>query len=131
MYCSLVRSSHKFGTVLWNIYQSYLINKLEKIQRNCLRFNANKTMFLYWNTDEIPIAVGLNSLKTKQTVFGITFVYKILNGDIDCPELLHKIGIKETLFNSRRNSPFALYLIKKINMSLIVCCVAHQQCAIK
>jgi hypothetical protein len=108
LYCSLVRSSHEFGTLLWNPNQLQFIKKLEKVQKNFLRFYAYKTMRLNQNMDEIANFAGLKSLKTRQLVFNSTFVYKILNGEIDCPELLHKIGLKVPSFNSRHNLPFAV-----------------------
>lgn len=56
---------------------------------------------------------GLRSLKTRRLVFDVTFVYKRLNGFIDCPELIQKIGLKVLSFNSRNNllypSPIKLF----------------------
>jgi hypothetical protein len=38
--------------------------------------------------DKIANFAGLKSLKTRRLVFDATFVYKTLNEEIDCPELL-------------------------------------------
>jgi hypothetical protein len=85
------------------IYQQ--IRKL--VQRNFLRFYAYKTMGLNQNMDMIANFAGLKSLKTKRLVFDATFVYKILNGKIDCPELLQQIDLKVPSFNSKHNPSFA------------------------
>jgi hypothetical protein len=108
LHCSLVRSSLEFGTVLWNTNQLQFINKLEKVQRIFLRFYAYKTMRLNQNMDVIANFAGLKSLKTRRLVFDTTFVYKILNGEINCPELLQKIDLKVPSFNFRHNPPFAI-----------------------
>jgi hypothetical protein len=63
LYCSLVRSSLKFDTVLWNPNQLQFINKLEKVQRNFFRFYAYKTMRLNQNMDDIANFAGLKSLR--------------------------------------------------------------------
>jgi len=54
-------------TVLWNPNQSGLILKLDKIQKNFLRFHAYKTNYPYHSTDEIENFEGLKSLKNKTT----------------------------------------------------------------
>jgi hypothetical protein len=128
LYCLLVRSSFEFGTVLWNPNQLQFISKLEKVQRNFLRFYAYKIMRLNQNIDEIANFAGLKSLKTRRLVFDATFVYKILNGEIDCPELLQKflkypLSILDItlllLYNSQKQITF-----------LIVRCVVYQCYAI-
>jgi hypothetical protein len=65
-------------------------------------------MRLNQNMDEIANFAGLKSLKTRRLVFDAAFVYKILNGEIDCPESLQKVGLKVPSFNSRHNPLFAI-----------------------
>jgi hypothetical protein len=65
-------------------------------------------MRLNQNMDVIANFAGLKSLKTRRLVFDANFVYKILNGKIDCPELLQKIDLKVPSFNSRHNPLFAI-----------------------
>jgi hypothetical protein len=59
-------------------------------------------MILIKNMKVIANFEGLNS---RQLVFDATFVYKILNWEIDCPELLQKIGLNVPSFNFRYNPP--------------------------
>jgi len=47
-------------------------------------------------------------------------MYKILNGVIDCPELLQKIGLKVPSFNSRINPPFAIPYSKNYYFTIIL-----------
>jgi hypothetical protein len=74
-------------------------------------------MRLNQNMDEIANFAGLKLLKTRWIVFDATFVYKILNGEIDCPEPLQKIGLKVPSFNSRHNTPFAIQQSKTNHFS--------------
>jgi hypothetical protein len=57
--------------------------------------------------------INLNSLKTRRLVFEATFMYKLLSGEIDCSELLHKIGLKISSFNSRHNLLIAILQTKQ------------------
>lgn len=86
LYCALVRFSLEFGTVIWNPHQTCLINNLEKVQRSFLRFYAYKTKLFNHNINGIANFAGLKSLETRPLVFNITFLHKIMNSDIDCPE---------------------------------------------
>jgi len=124
LYCSLVRSLLEYGTVLRNPNQSGLILKLDKLQKNFLRFYAYKTNYPYHSTDEIANFVRLKSLKTRRLVFDATFMHKILNGVIICPELLQKIGLKVPSL-TQELTHFLLYLILKIITLQIVRCVAY------
>lgn len=88
LYCAFVKSSLEFGMVLWYFNQMCLTNKLEKVQRSFLHFHAYKTKMLNHNIDEVANVAGFKSLKTRRLVLYTNFVFKILNGDMDCPELL-------------------------------------------
>jgi len=59
------------------------------------------------------LQILLTSLKTRRLDDDVMFVYKLLNGDIDCPEILQKIGLKVPSFNSRHNPPYAIPHSKK------------------
>lgn len=41
-------------------------------------------------------------------MFDVTFIHKILNGVIDCLELLRKNGLKVSYFNSKFHSSFVI-----------------------
>lgn len=97
VYCSVVRSLLGYGTVLWNSNHFGLIIKLEKIKKKCLRFYAYKTKCPH-STDNIGKFEGLKSLKSRRIMFDVTFIHKILNGVIDCLELLRKNGLKVSYF---------------------------------
>lgn len=75
---------------------------------NFLRLYAYKTNMLNLNINKVANLEGLKSLKTRRLIFDVTFIYKLLNGDIDCPELFQQISLKVPSFNSKNNSPFAI-----------------------
>jgi hypothetical protein len=87
LYCSLVRSNIEYGSILWNPSQSGHINSLNKIQSNFLRYLSNK-FAIHCTIDELASNLGLNTLSSKRKFIDISFIYKILNDQIKCPEIL-------------------------------------------
>jgi len=75
LYCAFVRPSLKYGTILWNSKEMYLISKLEKVQKICLRLYAYKTKMLSHNINKVANFASLKSMKTKRLIFDITFIY--------------------------------------------------------
>jgi hypothetical protein len=76
----------------------------------------------------IAIFADLKSLKTRRLVFYATFIYKILNGGIDCPELLQTIDLKVSSFNSRHNLPFSIQQSKTNYFANIPMCRLSTLC---
>jgi len=59
--------------------------------------------------DEIATCLGIESLKSRRLVSDLCFLNNILlNGFIDCPEILAKIDLKVPFFKWRFNSPFVI-----------------------
>lgn len=66
--------------------------------------NLNTVIFSY--KKNLSFRCNIETMYVDGT-FDVTFVYKILNGEIDCPdELLYTNDLKVPSFNSRRNPPF-------------------------
>lgn len=99
LYCALVRPSLKYGTILWNPKQMYLISKLKKVQKNCLRLYAFKTKMLSHNINKVANFASLKSMKTKRLIFDVTFIYEMLNGESNSPKWLQRISLKVFSFN--------------------------------
>jgi len=70
------------------------------------------------NINEIVNPADLKSLEIRRLVFDVIFVYKLLNENIDCSELLRKIGLNVPSFISK-NNPFLLYLSPVITIPLV------------
>ena len=60
-----------------------------------------KIGFLNMPSCDIDNRIGLKPLTTYRKYNDIVFMYKLINGMIDCPEFLSLIGFKVPVFNSR------------------------------
>lgn len=113
IYCSLVRSTCEYGSVIWPPYQSGNKSKLEKIQQKFLRFISIKCSIPREpHTSYIPLLTILNlkTLEQRRTVLDLCFLYKLLVGDIDCPDFLSHLSFNTPTRNTRSKILFPLNL---------------------
>jgi hypothetical protein len=105
LYCTYVRSILEFACTVWSPYFQNSIDRVERIQRNFIRFALR---CLNWN-DPInlpPYSVrckllGLFSLCHRRTVADSMFVYDVLMGKIICSDLLQEVF---TSYNTRNST---------------------------
>jgi len=106
LYLSLVHPVLEFGSLVWNLRQTGLIDKINKIQRHFIRMIAFKL-----NVCGLPIAdvekqYKISPLSNRRDYNDCLFLYKLLNGTIICPVLLSLIGIRAPPVNTRHNNLF-------------------------
>ncbi|XP_046662821.1 uncharacterized protein LOC124355706 [Homalodisca vitripennis] len=105
----MVRPIVEYASVVWSPHQSILINDLERIQTKFLRYLGVRTGFLYRevHVDRPDEALCLPPLAARRKVQDLMFLYKVINGLIDCPELLERVFFRlpshaRELFRFRR-----------------------------
>ena len=79
LYCSLVRSNLEYCSVVWSPYTKRNTDKLERVQRRA-------TKFILRSDDPYDIRLkklNLMSLEKRRSLTDVTFLYKVLNGNID------------------------------------------------
>ena len=79
LYCSLVRSNLEYCSVVWSPYTKRNTDKLERVQRRA-------TKFILKSDDPYDIRLkklNLMSLEKRRSLGDMTFLYKVLNGNID------------------------------------------------
>ena len=104
LFCSLIRSRLEYCSVVWNPYYITHIDKLENVQRKFLKhlcFKVDRCHPPRGLPQSLYLArFQLQSLHLRRFLSGITFLYKLLHGSIDCPSLLSLIYFKvPRLFN--------------------------------
>ncbi|XP_060878360.1 uncharacterized protein LOC132950803 [Metopolophium dirhodum] len=91
LYFSLVRSSLEYNSVVWSPSSVVHIQSLEAIQNRFLRFISYKCNIPRKpHSQYTPLLNQLNmtTLAERRKIIDLKFLYKIVNGFLNCPELL-------------------------------------------
>ncbi|XP_046666477.1 uncharacterized protein LOC124358227 [Homalodisca vitripennis] len=96
LYCCLIRPHLEYCCVVWSPHQLYLRDSIEMVQMRFLRLAGVRLGFRYLDVSEQEISSYLNlpSLETRRSIHDVHFLYKLVNGIIDCPDLLQKINFQ-------------------------------------
>uniref|UniRef100_A0A8D8YGL8 Reverse transcriptase domain-containing protein n=1 Tax=Cacopsylla melanoneura TaxID=428564 RepID=A0A8D8YGL8_9HEMI len=114
LYCSLVRSSLEYASTVWSPSYSTHINQFERIQNEFLRSLGIKDQSIEDNHNYKVILskYEMNTLQHRRDVFDILFVLKLIQGQIQCPELLEQLTFRFNKKGTRNNDLFALKTYK-------------------
>lgn len=101
LYISLVRSRLEYCSIIWSPYYEVHSTKIERVQKIFTKFAICK---LPWHGYVPPYIgrrklLGLQSLKERRDYFSIVFIYKLINGYINCDYLTNLL----ILYNPPRN----------------------------
>ncbi|CAH2097315.1 unnamed protein product [Euphydryas editha] len=111
LYNCLVRSLLEYCSVVWNPHYNVHINRLESVQKRFLRhlsYNYNMTGTLLSYSDRL-IHFNMKSLRHRRELFDIMFLYKLVNGNLDTPNILSKINFTVPKIPQRlRKPPFKI-----------------------
>jgi len=94
LYCTFVRSILDYNSIIWSSYASGPINSLEVIQNPFLRLTSNKCKIERLpHTSYKPLLLYLNldTLQVSRLKQDVCFVYKLLNGYVNCLDLLSNL----------------------------------------
>lgn len=96
LFCALVRSLLEYAAPVWAPYQAKYRTMIECIQhrflrRACLFLKMPMDIFDH-SYDPILCELKLLSINSRRTFLDM-FLYKTVNGLIDCPDLLHRINL--------------------------------------
>ena len=129
LYNALVKSKLTFSSVTWNNLSQESTDQIEKVQKRFLRYLYFRKHNIYPHYKLHPVSskdllheFQLVPLKDVRENQDIIFLFKILNGDVDCPELLQevyfRINVKNTrsqdLLISRSKRPTANILLDRL-----------------
>lgn len=98
LYCSIVRSTLEYASVLWAPSYPIHIKRIESIQKRFLLF-ALRSMFPPRDFESLPPYVdrlqllNLPRLATRRMAADLVFFYKILVGEIDSQSILSRINL--------------------------------------
>lgn len=108
LYMSLVRPILEYGSTIWSPYQIGHCNSLNAVQKKFLRLMGVRSGLDYHNVDinEIARQHGVSSLSSRRSVIDLVFLFKLINGQVDCPDLLLMIDF-HTPHRTRSTQLFA------------------------
>ena len=96
LYCSLIRSPLEYAVQLWAPQHSTMRDRIERVQKQFLRFALRQ---LPWRDPvrlppyaDLCKLLNLPTLENRRTLLQRLFVFDMLNGNIDCPDVLQKIN---------------------------------------
>ena len=109
LYVCFVRSILEYGCQVWSPYYQCHIDRLESVQRQFLLFALKN---LNWNDRlHLPkyehrlLLLDLNTLKDRRTILNVTFIFKLINGSVNCNYLLSKLKFNCPFRSSRSYKP--------------------------
>jgi len=96
-YGTLFRARIEYASMVWDPYQLNQCILLERIQHRFLRymsFKLGKPMkFTEHNYDYLLADLNLMTLANRRIYLSLSFLHKLLNGVINCPQLLERIRL--------------------------------------
>lgn len=103
IYNSIIRSILEYCSPVWNPVYEVHSNRLERIQKRFLyhvAYNDNKCRVLDSYSSRLQY-YRMTPLHTRRKAADVVFLYKIVSGLIDCPELLNRLKFSVPRASSR------------------------------
>ncbi|XP_046671356.1 uncharacterized protein LOC124361350 [Homalodisca vitripennis] len=96
LYKSLVRSILEYCSVVWSPYQHNHIERLDRIQRRFVRAVGVRLGHNYFDVpiELVEASLGLLPLSTRRQQADALFLWGVLRGTVDCPDLLCRIDLR-------------------------------------
>lgn len=114
LYFAYVRSVLEYCSVVWSPYYKCHNRSLETIQHKFLKIVAFKTRYIIPNHDysEIESKHNIPTLETRRQLHDLEFLYKLINCQLFCPDLLNQISLKVPIRPTRQKTLFRLKTFK-------------------
>lgn len=106
LYLSLVRSNLEYCSQIWSPFYVHYIELIEKIQNKFAKFLCLKFNIQDQTRQEVLKSLNLNFLDDRRDLLDLTFLYRLVNGGYDCPELVGDILLAVPLRQLRRHNLF-------------------------
>jgi hypothetical protein len=109
LYCSFVRSVLEYGVIIYPCPFDGS-SQLERVQRKFLKFAAFALRIECQPYEYQPVlqCLHLSTLSDRRKQANLSFLTKLINGDVDSPVLLSKLNFRVPCFYSRCSFPFLI-----------------------
>lgn len=111
LYCSYVRSQLEYASQVWNPQYQVYISRIESIQRRFLRYLDIKAHQFSADYIERCRRYHFLPLEYRRSISDVCYLANIVNGSIDCPDLLLNVSLRTNQLSFRERPllvvPFA------------------------
>jgi hypothetical protein len=101
LYLALVRSRLEYASLVWYPIYGVTVSSLEGIQRRFLKY-------LSYVFNELLQSFDIQSLLLRRKINSALFLYHLVRGRVDCPDLLGKLSLRVPGPNLRSASTFVV-----------------------
>jgi hypothetical protein len=110
VYVSLVRSILEFSSVVWSPYYAVHKAQIERVQRKFLRHINFRLGIPYDRLDYglLSDIMGLSDLSDRRILLDLSFLHKIVNSGIDCPNILELLNFHIPVRSTRQSVTFGI-----------------------
>lgn len=109
LYCALVRSIFDYNSIIWSPYTLGPIYSIEAIQNRFLRLisiKCNIKRLPHTSYEPLLLYLNIDTLQNRRIKNDISFIFKLLNGYIYCPDLLSNISFLVPGHSTRQTDTF-------------------------
>lgn len=112
LYVAYVRSKLEYASLVWNPGYAVHTNTIESVQRKFLKFLSFKVDGIYpevgFPNDVLNKRFEMTSLIDRRTCTSLTFLFKLVRGQLDCKYLRDKLNFNMPRPASRQGHTFYL-----------------------
>ena len=132
LYCTFVRSTIEYASQVWSPQSLTHIATIEDVQKKFLRTCSFRMKVPlvdgHTNYNLILSRLNLTSLESRRSVNDLSFLYKLLRGDVDCSFLLGRLNFR--IGHRTRLLGLLIYSILNTTEQTTVCLVLLSVCKI-
>lgn len=111
LYFSLVRTRLEYCSIVWAPYYSVYKGMLEAVQRKFLKFLYYRKHGIYpeqgFDHGSLCAEFDIKPLEVRRVLSSVVFLYKLVNCEIDCDDLLTRLNFRRPRDTDRVNVVFS------------------------
>jgi len=108
LYFSFVSSLLNYASVVWAPTYAVHSDRIESVQKKFLRFLCCKTHVEYKSHTAACKHFNILPLKSRRLLNDMIFLFKLVNGEIDCPDVLSQVNFNIPQRQTRNKTLFYL-----------------------
>lgn len=108
LYCTFVRCHLEYVSQVWNPNYHTYINRIEAIQKRFLRFLQYRSKQFIKGYKNQCLKYHILPLQERRRIADMAYLFNIVNGSVDSPELLGNIAFRVPRLSTRNPAPLCV-----------------------